>query len=83
MLKHYYFRSNLLQETNTKFLSKAPEFHDLQNEVAADVTNLWVKASLPILSKGRIQTKLRDIVMKLRAAKKRARSNQQQFLTEN
>jgi len=52
---------------------KSSIIYDLQNEVVTDVTNLWVKASLPALSKCRIQTKLLDIVKKLKSAKKRSR----------
>ena len=50
--------------------------------MAADVAKLWIKASLPIVSKSRIETKLFDIVNKLRAAKKRAIESQSQSLTE-
>ena len=59
------------QHTNANFLKKFPEFTDLKYEVATDVAKLWIKASLPILSKSRIETKLFDIGNKLRAAKKR------------
>ena len=51
-------------------------------EAPSDVAKLWIKASLPILSKSRIETKLLDIVDKLRAAKKRAIKSQSQSLTE-
>ena len=50
--------------------------------MAADVAKLWIKGSLPILSKSRIETKLFEIVNKLRAAKKRAIKSQSQSLTE-
>ena len=72
VLQHYFFKRNIIQQTNAKFLKKFPEFTDLKYEVAADVAKLWIKASLPILSKSRIEPKLFDIVNKLRAAKKRA-----------
>ena len=63
-------------------MKKFPELTDLKYEVAADVAKLWIKAGLPILSKFRIETKLFDIVNKLRAAKKRAIKSQSQSLTE-
>ena len=69
VLQHY-FKRNVIQHTNAKFLKKFPEFTDLKYEVAADGAKLWIKASLLILSKSRIETKLFDIVNKLRAAKK-------------
>ena len=50
--------------------------------MAADVAKSWIKASLPILSKSRIETKLFDIVSKLRAAKKRAIKSKSQSLRE-
>ena len=82
LLQHYFFKRNVIQHTNAKFFKKFPEFTDLKYEVAADVAKLWIKASLPIHSKFRIETKLFDIVNKLRAAKKRAIKNQSQSLTE-
>ena len=82
VLQHHFFKRNVIQHTNAKFLKKFPEFTDLKYEVAADVAKLWIKASLPILSKSRIETKLFDIVNKSRAAKKRATKSQSHSLTE-
>ena len=83
VLQHYFFKRNVIQHTNAKFFKKiSTEFTDLKYEVAADVAKLWIKASLPILSKSRIETKLFNIVNKLRAAKKRAIKSQSQSLTE-
>ena len=82
VLQHYFFKRNVIQHTNAKFFKKFPEFTDLKYEVATDVTKLWIKASLPILSKSRIKTKLFDIANKLRAAKKRAIKSQSHSLTE-
>ena len=65
VLQYYFFKCNVIQHTNAKFLKKFPEFTDLKYEVAADVAKLWIKASLPILSKSRIETKLFDSVNKL------------------
>ena len=72
VLLHHFFKRNIIQRTNAKFFKKFLEFTDLKYEVAADAAKLRIKASLPILSKSRIETKLFDIVNKLRAAKKRA-----------
>ena len=80
--KKYFFKRNVIQHTNAKFFKKFSEFTDLKYEVAADFAKLWIKASLPILSKSRIETKLFDVVSKLRAAKKRAVKSQSQSLTE-
>ena len=83
--KKYFSTTSLIAmlfSTQTQFLKKFPEFTDLKYEVAADVAKLWIKASLPILSKSRIETKLFDIVNTLRAAKKRAIKSQSQSLTE-
>ena len=82
VLHHYFFKRNVIQHTNAKFFKRFPEFTDLKYEVAADVAKLWIKASLPILSKSRIETKLFDIVNNFRAAKKRAIKSQSQSLTE-
>ena len=56
VLQHYFFKRNVISHTNAKFLKKFPEFTDLNYEVAVDVAKLWIKASLPILSKSRIET---------------------------
>ena len=72
VLQHYFLNAMLFSTQTQSFFKKFPEFTDLKYEVAADVAKLWIKASLPILSKSRIETKLFDIVSKLRAAKKRA-----------
>ena len=82
VLKHYYFKRRFLQQTSAKFVTKCPEFNDLKYKVVTDVVTLWVKSSLPTLSISRIQTKLLDIVKKLRAAKRRAIKKKQQSLTE-
>ena len=82
VLQHYFFKRNVIQHSNAKFFKKFPEFTDLKYEVAADVAKLWIKASLPILSKSRIETKFFNTVNKLRAAKKRAIKSQSQSLTE-
>ena len=63
VLQHYCKR-NVIQHTNAKFFKKFLVFSDLKYEVAADVAKLWIKASLPILSKSRIETTLFDIVNK-------------------
>ena len=81
VLQHY-FKRNVIQHTNAKFFKEFSEFTDLKYEVTADVAKLWIKASLPIFSKSRIETKLFDIVNKLRAVKKRAIKSQSQSLTE-
>ena len=84
--KKYFSTTSLnamLFSTQTQsFLKISTEFTDLKYEVAAYVAKLWIKVSLPILSKSRIETKLFDIVNKLRAAKKRAIKSQSQSLTE-
>jgi len=41
VLQHYYFKMNLFQHTCVVFMAKDPEFHDLQNGIVTDVTNLW------------------------------------------
>ena len=82
VLQHYFLKCNVIQHTNARFIKKFSEFTNLKYEVAAEAAKLWIKASLPILSKSRIETKLFDIVKKLRAAKKRAIQSQSQSLRE-
>ena len=40
ILQHYFFKRNVIQHKNAKFLKKFPEFTDLKYEVAADVAKL-------------------------------------------
>ena len=82
VLKHYYFKRSFLQQTSAKFITKCPEFNDLKYEAVTDVVTLWIKSSLLTLLISRIQTKLLDIVKKLRAAKRRAIKNKPQSFME-
>ena len=58
-----------------------PECSDLKTDVVSDV-RLWIKSSLPVLSKSQIETTLFQIIKKWRAAKRRASKKQQNALTK-
>ena len=83
VLQLYFFKRSFLQQTDAKFISKIPTFQDVKYDVAADVKTLWTKASSPILSKSRIQAKLRNIVQKFNATKKRASKSGKKNLRED
>ena len=51
VLQQYFLIPSFLQQTDAKFISKVPTFQDVKHDVAADVTNVWTKASLPILTR--------------------------------
>ncbi|CAK8680277.1 unnamed protein product [Clavelina lepadiformis] len=62
-----------LSETNPKFIRKAPVFNDVKEKVVQDVADLWMKASLPIASLIRIETKLKELIKKFNLTRKRAK----------
>jgi len=61
VINHYYYLRKRYSESK-------PGFSDLRNEVINDLIHVWQKANLPILSYTRIQTKLKEVVTKFKAA---------------
>ena len=51
-----------LTEMNPKFFNKMPYFKHVKDQVSIDVVGLWTKAGLPVLSKQRIEAKLKDLI---------------------
>ena len=79
---HYQHLKNKLKETDANFLRKDPSFKDVKLSLAEDVAKVWIRASLPILSYCRIETKLKELVEKWKAAVKRARRKEEDTVTE-
>ena len=59
---HCFYVRKQLTETNPKFFNKMPYFKDVKDQVLIDVVGLWTKAGLPVLSKQRIEAKLKDLI---------------------
>ena len=74
---------NKLKETDANFLRKDPTFKDVKLSLAEDVAKVWIRASLPILSYCRIETKLKELVEKWKAVVKRARRKGENTVTES
>ena len=73
VISHYYFLRDSLVANNQKFLTVVLGLNNFKNGTVNDVANVWEKASLPIVSKNRIQTKLKNTITKFDAARRRAR----------
>ena len=52
---HYKFLRAKLKESNMKHKVKLPVFHDVEAQLSEVVTGMWVKSSLPVLSKSKIE----------------------------
>lgn len=68
---HYFYLRKQLTETNPKFLKKIPHYKDLKDQLLRDVVGVWNKACLPVLSKQRIEAKLKELIEKYNAARKK------------
>ena len=73
VLGHFYYVRQLLMDTDPKFLRKIPGFSDVQGLVQAEVIGLWEKASLPIVNSKSVQNKLKRVVERFDAARKRSK----------
>ena len=77
VISHYYFLRKFYSNTDPKFFKKLPYFNDLKDDTVNDVIKLWKTgktAGLPVISSIRIQTKLKNIISKFEAVKKRAKT---------
>ena len=51
---------NQLTVTNPKYFNKLLYYKDMKDQLLLDMLSIWTKASLPVLSKQRIEAKLKD-----------------------
>ena len=68
---HYFYLRNQLTVTNPKYFNKLPYYKDGKDKLLLDVLSLWTKASLPVLSKQRIEAKLKDLIHRYNALRKK------------
>ena len=59
VLSHYNFLRKSASESNPKFIKKLPNFEDVKDRLTSDVTNIWTKANLPIVSLITVKTKIK------------------------
>ena len=71
---HFFYLRKNLSDSNQRFVSKTPCFHDVKGYLVRDVVALWHKAGLPIVSEKRVATKLKETVNRYNAARKRAKN---------
>ena len=57
---HYFYLRNQLTVANLKYFNKLPYYKDVKDQLLLDVLSIWTKAGLPVLSKQRIEAKLKD-----------------------
>ena len=58
---HFEYLRGKLSENSVKFQKKAPGYNDVRVQLLDDIIGLWVKSGLPVLSRIRVETKLRDV----------------------
>ena len=68
---HYFYLRNQLTVTNSKYFNKLPYYEDVKDQLLLDVLSIWTKASLLVLSKQRIEAKLKDLIDRYNALRKK------------
>ena len=68
---HYFYLKNQLTVTNPKYFNKLSYYKNVKDHLSLDVVSIWTKASLSVLSKQRIEAKLKDLIDKYNALKKK------------
>ena len=69
-LTSHYFLRNSLSESNRGFLNKIPTFGDIK-KLFNDAVGLWRKSDLPIVSKQRVGAKMKELIDRYTAARKK------------
>ena len=65
---HYFYLRNQLTVTNPKYFNKLPYAKD---QLLLDVLSIWTKANFPALNKQSIKAKLKDLIDRYNALKKK------------
>ena len=72
---HFEYLRGKLSENSVKFRKKAPGYNDVRVQLLDDIIGFWVKSGLPVLSRIRVETKLKEMLQKWKLASKRARKS--------
>jgi len=79
---HYdYLRTNL-REVDANFQKKVPNFTDVKSLLLEDIIGIWKRASLPIVGRNRVETKIKVLIEKWNLCKKKARKSKYSNLHE-
>ena len=62
VISHYFFLRNSLSDSNPRFFNKIPAFGDIKEKLFKNVVALWRKSGLPIVSKQRVEAKLKQLI---------------------
>ena len=68
---HYFYLRNQLTVTNPTYFNKLPYYKDVKDQLLLDVLSIWTKASLSVLRKQRIEAKLKDLINRYNALRKK------------
>ena len=68
---HNFYLRNQLTVTNPKYFNKLPYYKNVKNQLLLDVLSIWTKASLPVLRKLRVEAKLKDLIDRYNALRKK------------
>ena len=71
VVKHYFYLRKNLEDSVPKFSTKTPSFSDLKDSLVNDVTAVWNKASLPIVTRQKVGGQCKNLITKFEAARKR------------
>ena len=72
VISHYFFLRNSFSDSNPGFFHKIPAFGDIKEKLFKDEVALWRKSGLPIVSKQRVEAKLKELIDRYTAARKKA-----------
>ena len=75
VISHFGYLRGKLSENPVKVQKKAPGHNDVGVQLLDDTIGLWVKSGLPVLSRIRVETKLKEMLQKWKLASKRARKS--------
>ena len=67
---HHFYLRNQLTVTIPKYFNKLPYYKDVKGQLL-DVLSIWTKASLPVLSKQRTEAKLKNVIDRYDALRKK------------
>jgi len=73
VVSHYFYLREKYSDTIPKYLNKLPAYRDVQDDLINDITGLWNKASLPIVSIQRVDAKLKDLIKQFEAARRKVK----------
>ena len=83
VIGHYFYLRKKLTVTSSQFLKKIPCFADVRDNLVDDVIEIWNRAGLPILSRQRIEAKLKNLISQFEAARKRAKRRKTDEVSED